>query len=331
MDTGTKNKQLLNKKEYIGSNADTLLLSAGLLAVSFFINGFSALYTAGVCLLSGVISEYICFSVILKKKNFGDLSVFASSLLVAMLLPSSAPLYIGALASAFAIWVAKLPFGDGRNAPFAPAAAGFCFVAILFPAEVFSYTSDTLTASPLLDMLAKGDSVRLNLFGISRLMTGYFPGAIGTAVPGALAGVFFYRLARNPKGLLSSLGFIASSVIFVCLFPRLNTDLITCLVNEICAGSLLFTALMLINDPVTSPSKPVKAIIYGFIGGIVSMLLRYFGNIYDGSVFAVLIMNCLWPTLTGETVSIKLKTAVKNKTTETKTATVSENDKGGEK
>lgn len=319
MDTSVKAKQLTDKKEYISSNADTLLLSAGLLAVSFFINGLPALYMAGICLLSGAISEYICFSVILKKKTFGDLSAFASSLLVAMLLPASAPLYIGALASAFAIWVAKLPFGDGRNTPFIPAAAGFCFAAMLFPAEVFSYTSATL-----LDMLAEGNSIKLNLTGFSRLMTGYYPGAIGTAVPGALAGVFLYRLVRNPKSLLPSLGFITSSVIFVCIFPRLNCDLLTSLVNELCAGSILFTALMLINDPITSPSRPVRAILYGFIGGIISMLLRYFGNMYDGSVFAVLIMNCLWPALSGETVSRKLK---QNK----KAATAPKDKEGGAK
>ena len=311
MDRGVKIR-LTDKKEYIGSNADTLLLSAGLLAVSFFINGLSALYMAGICLLSGAISEYICFSVILKKKTFGDLSAFASSLLVAMLLPASAPLYIGALASAFAIWVAKLPFGNGRNTPFLPAAAGFCFVAMLFPAEVFSYASGTT----LLDMLTEGNSVKLNLIGFSRLMTGYYPGAIGTAVPGALAGVFLYRLVRKPESLLPSLGFIASSAIFVLLFPRLNCDPFTGLVNELCAGGLLFTALMLINDPVTSPSRPVRAILYGFMGGTVAMLLRYFGNMYDGSVFAVLIMNCLWPALFGETVSgrVRQKKPVSEKT-----------------
>ena len=331
MDRGVKNKQLLNKKEYISSNADTLLLSAGLLAVSVFINGISALYTAAACLLGGVISEYVCFSLILKKKSFGDLSAFASSMLVAMLLPASAPLYIGILASSFAICVAKFPFGDGRNAPFIPAAAGFCIVAALFPQEVFTYTAEGLRSTSLLDMLTEGNGLKLNLFGISRLMTGYFPGAIGTAIPGALIGAALYRLVRNPKSLLPSFGFIASSAIFICLFPRLNTDLLTCLICELCAGSMLFTSLMLINDPVTSPSRPVLAIIYGFIGGIISMLLRYFGNIYDSSVFAVLIMNCIWPAFTGETVSNKLMKVSKKQKAAKTTLCVSEKEKGGEK
>lgn len=331
MVTSEKSLQLINKKDYVSFNTDTLLLSAGLLAVSFFINGYSALYTAGICLLSGIISEYVCFTLILKKKSFGDLSAIASSLLVATLLPATAPLYIGALASAFAVCIAKFPFGDGRNAPFVPAAVGFCFVAMLFPGEVFTYTADTANNTVLLDMLISGNGVRLNLFGIFRLLTGSYTGAIGTAVPGALIGVLLYRLVRNPKSLLPSLGFIASSVIFICLFPRLNTDLLTCIVCELCAGSLLFTALMLINDPVTAPSKPLRAIIYGFIGGTLSMLLRYFGNVYDGSVFAVLIMNCLWPAFFGETVSSKLLKIKKIKKKTEKAESVSAEKEGGDK
>ena len=94
---------------------------------------------------------------------------------------------------------------------------------------------------------------------------------------------------------------------------------------------MLFTSLMLINDPVTSPSGPVLAIIYGFIGGIISMLLRYFGNIYDSSVFAVLIMNCIWPAFTGETVSNKLMKVSKKQKAAKTTLCVSEKEKGGEK
>ena len=322
MDRSVKPIQLISKKEYRAFNLDTLLLSAGLLAAGFFINGADALRMASACLLSGIVSEYICYYVILKTKSFANLSAFASSLLIALLLPATAPLYTGILASVFAVFVAKLPFGDGRNTPFVPAAAGFCFAAILFPDAVFTYTSDTLTNAPLLDMLTRGDGVKLNLFGLLRLATGSFPGAIGA--------VFLYRLVRSPKSLITSAAFMVASVLFVCIFPRLNTDLFTCIVCEMCAGSLVFTALMLINDPVTAPAKPVKAIIYGFIGGIISMLLRYFGNVYDGSVFAVLIMNFVWPAFFGkETGNAASRFSEKSKAK--KAPAISENKEGGDK
>ncbi len=312
----SKIKTLIGKDDMFRYNLDTVLLCLGLFAVGISLNKL-ALYQGIACLLSGIISEYIGFSLILKKKSFSDLSVFASSLLIALLLPASAPLYVGILASAFAVFVAKLPFGDSRNAPFVPAAAGFCFVAMLFPEETFTYAAEGsallfssqegfIRGTTLLDMLSQGNSIRLNTFGIAALLSGNIPGAMGTTSILALLGVFGYRLIRDPKRLTVSAGFILSSAVFVCLFPRLHTDILTCMILELCAGSLIFTALMLINDPVSSPAKPLRGLLYGALAGIISMALRYFGNIYDGSVFAVLIMNCLWPALFGETASTKL-------------------------
>lgn len=321
---GKTEKILISKKEYKAFNTDTVLLSVGLLVAGFFINGNAALYQAAVCLVSGAVSEYLCFSLILRRKSFADLGCFASSLLIALLLPSSAPLFVGALASAFAVIVARFPFGDGRNAPFLPAAAGFCFVAILFPEETFTYGAEGFTSVfssaegfekgvTLIDMLTDGNSVRLNFFGISRLLSGTIPGATGTTSLIALSGVFVYRLLRKPASLLSSASFILSAAAFAVVFPAVKTDVVTCIVSELCAGSLIFTALMLINDPVTAPAKPFRAIIYGFTGGIIVMALRRFSSVCDPSVFAVLIMNCLWPAFTKEVVSSKLLPKVKEK------------------
>ncbi len=314
---GKTEKTLISKKEYRSYNTDTVLLSVGLLAVGFFINGSTVLYQAAVCLFSSAICEYLCFALMLRKKSFTDLGFIASALLIALLLPSSAPLFVGALASAFAVIAAKLPFGDGRNAPFLPAAAGFCFVAVLFPEQTFTYAAEGFTAvfssaegfekgKTLLDMLSEGNSIRLNLFGFSRLLSGTLPGATGTTSLLALFGVFLYRMLRKPFTLLSSASFIVSAALFALVFPTVTADIATGIISELCAGSLIFTALMLINDPVTSPAKPLRAIAYGFIGGIISMLLRRFGSIYDPCVFSVLIMNLLWPAFTGETVSNKL-------------------------
>lgn len=313
------------KDDIFSFNLDTVLLCLGLFAVGISLNGKAALYQGIICLVSGIVSEYIGFSLIIKRKGFSDMSVFASSMLIALLLPASSPLYIGALASAFAVFVAKIPFGGCVNAPFVPAAAGFCFVCLLFPEEVFTYPEiypeslaffgdgGFIKGETLIDMLRSGKGIKLNIFGITNLLTGNIPGAVGTTSLLALFGAFIYRLIRNRRALISSLGFILSSAVFVCLFPRLNTDILTCVITELSAGSLLFIAVMLINDPVTCPAKPMRALIYGLLAGVLSMALRYFCAIYDPGVFAVLIMNCLWPALTGETPSKKLLPKQKNK------------------
>lgn len=305
-------------------NLDTVLMCLGLFAVGFHLNGTLALYQAIACLLSGTVCEYIAFKLILRKEAFKDLSVIASSLIIALLLPACAPLYTGIFACAFAVFVAKMPFGGSNNAPFIPAAAGFCFVALLFPREVFTYSALTDTAIglystdaafrqgiSLLDMIKDGTALKLNFFNISNLLSGDFPGATGTTSLLALFGVAAYRLVRDKKRLVTSVSFLLGALVLILILTSANTDLFSRIVTELSAGSLIFTALLIVSDPVTAPERPLRMIVYGLLTGFIAILLRRFGNIYDGSVFAVLIMNALWPAFTGESAGKKFPAAEK--------------------
>ncbi len=301
-------KSLISKENMFRFNIDTVLICAMLCVVGTYLGGITAFYQLAVCVASSLLCEFLSFGLILKKKTLKDLSALATGMIIAMLLPSSAPLWVGASASAFAILVAKFPFGDCRNAPFFPAAAGFCFAAIFFPKEVFTFpaVSDGIGALfsdsegfikgvPLIDMLKSGDSLTLNVFGISRLLSGKIPGAVGTVSLVALLGGLGYILVREPKRLLSSFGFILSAGLMAFFFPRINAGNLTSLVLELSAGSLIFVALIMINNPVNCPQKAGFALLYGFAGGIICMLLRYFSALSDPTVFTVLVMNALWP------------------------------------
>lgn len=300
-------KTLLSKKDMLSFNRDTILICLALSVTGVYLNGINALYQIAVSVISAMICESLSFRLILKKKTLSDLGAASTGFVIALLLPCSAPLYVAAAASAFAVLIAKLPFGDGRNAPFLPSAAGFCFAAMLFPEEVFTYPALTEAASgfffgqdgfikgtTVLEMLKSGNSIPFNVFGISKLLSGRVPGAIGTVSILCLSGVAGYLLVRAPKRLICSLGFLLSAGLIAFIFPRINSGRLNSVVMELCASSLIFVALVMINNPVNCPHKPFKAFLYGGLGGIVAMLLRYFSAIGDPTVFTVLIMNALW-------------------------------------
>lgn len=301
-------KKLISKEAMRLYTVDTLVISLALFVVGVYINGMQAVYQVLVCVVSAVISEFLGFHVLLKKKTISDLSAVMTGFVIALLLPASAPLWIGTLASAFAILIAKLPFGDSRNAPFFPAAAGFCFAAMFFPNEVFTYPAVTDTINSLfvgqesfmkgitlIDMLKSGDSLTFNVFGFSKILSGNIPGAIGTTSLLALLGAIGYLLVRNPERLISTAGFVFFSGFIAFVFPRINAGRFTSIIMELCAGSLLFVAVVLLNNPVTVPKKPLTSLVYGLVAGLIAMLLRYFSKTYDTSVFTLLIMNALWP------------------------------------
>jgi len=300
-------KTLLSQKDMQSYNRDTVLICIALSVVGIYLNGMNAVYQLAVSVATAVICEALSFRLILKKKTLTDLGAVSSGLVIALLLPASAPLYVAATASAFSVLIAKLPFGNGRNAPFLPSAAGFCFAAMLFPKEMFTYPALTeavsgvffgqegfIKGTPLLEMLKTGNRLSLNIFGIGRLLSGRVPGAIGTVSVLCLIGVAGYLLVRAPKRLICSSGFLLTAGLIAFIFPRINSGRLVSVIMELSASSLIFVALIMINNPVNCPQKPFKAFLYGALGGVVAMLLRYFSAIGDPTVFTVLIMNALW-------------------------------------
>ncbi len=302
-------------------NADIFAICLALSAVGVYHGGIYALWQILICSLTAVLCETVSFKAVLKRNTAGDLSALTTGMIIALLLPVSAPFYVGICASAFAILVVKLPFGDVRNTPFLPSAAGFCFAAMMFTDSVFTYpatgsefaffgTEGFVKGETLFDMLSKGNSLSLNVFGRVSLLSGNYPGAIGTTSMLVLLGGFGYMAVRHPKRLFASAGYILSAAVFAFLFPRVNSGRLSSVIIELCAGGLIFTALLLITDPVCSPRKPDRAFFYGLMGGAVCMLLRYFSKTPDAACFSILITNALWPALTGETILSK-KTAEK--------------------
>lgn len=304
-------------------NFDILLVCLALSVIGIHLNGIYAFWQIGVCSLSAVICEALSFKLILKKNTVSDLSALTTGMIIALMLPVSAPFYVGICACIFAVLVAKLPFGDVRNTPFVPAAAGFCFAAMMFTDAVFTYpdvnsafaffgSDGFIKGETVFDMLSKGDSPSLNVFGRITLLSGAYPGAIGTTSMLALFGVFAFLAIKHPKRIIASLGYLSAAAVFAFLFPRVNSGRFNSVLAEICAGGLILAALLLVNDPVTSPRKPSRAFVYGAVAGSICMLLRYFSKTPDPTCFSVLITNALWPVLTGETVLSK-KTAVRKK------------------
>lgn len=284
---------------------DTVIIELFLLAASFFQNGVTAVLNAAVCVFSACICEYFSFRFILKKeKPLSDLNAVSTGLLIALLLPSCAPLFVGASACAFAVLVCKLPFGSVRNTPFVPAAAAICFASVCFPEYVFSFPASSelfkvsfssspefLKGTSLLEMLSQGTGIRFNVFSATALLSGSYPGTSGTSCVLALLAAAVFIAIRRPKRLVASGGFVFACAVFAFAFPRLSAGRTVSAVTELCAGSLLFTSLLLVNDPVTAPKKKTGMLIYGAACGIICMLLRLFLKNIDAGCLSVMIVN----------------------------------------
>lgn len=289
---------------------DTIIMMAPLLIAGCYLNGYNALRVAFWGIFSAVISEFAACKIMKKDSTVGDLSAAATGLAISLMLPAVCPSYVPIIGSAFAVLVAKIPFGGARRAPFVPAAAGFAFLCVCFPEAVFTYAPITVgTASPLFgsenfisatsfgEMLSYGKSVNLNELEIYSILGGVNPGPMGTTCMVALIGSAVYLLAKRPKKLAVSLSFIFACTVMAALFPRVNAGVLTSIFMELSSGTLVFAALILVHNPVSAPRKLLPSMLYGFCAGIVCMLIRYFGKYNEGACFSILIMNAVAPAV----------------------------------
>lgn len=290
-------------------NLDTCLASAFLLFAAVFKSGIAVILQTAVCVSVCCLCEYFSFRFFLSlKKPLSQLGAVSTGLLIALLLPSSAPLYVGASAACFASLVCKLPFGSEKNSPFSPVAAAVCFVSLCFSQYVFSYPAQTehstvvfsdspdfIAGTSLLDMLDKSAGLRLNTFSVTALLSGSYPGAAGTGFILVLLAVALFLALRRPEELLVSGGFLIAYAVFAFLFPRISAGRLISVVMELCAGSLIFVALLVANSSPTVPYGTAKKLIYGATIGVVCMLLRRFFKSIDAPCLAVMIVSAVAP------------------------------------
>ena len=297
-----KKKSLIARSQsYFG---DYLLMLFALCVPAVYYCGRRAVFVLLVSVGTSVFCDLTGGLLFYNKILLRDLCAVFTGTAIALMMPPTVPYYVPALACAFAIFAVKIPFGGSMKTPVVPAAAGFAFVSVCFPGEVFSFpvsgtsaTGQFVSGTSLAGMLQKSSSMHLDPVSVSDILTGSVSGPMGTTCAVVLLGCVVFILLRRPRAFMGIFGFILSCSVMALVFPRVNTGALASVILEICSGSLLFAAVFFITDPATSPRKMVYALIYGVYSGILCMITRYFG-IYEESVcFAVIIANCSWPVL----------------------------------
>ena len=67
------------------------------------------------------------------------------------------------------------------------------------------------------------------------------------------------------------------------------------------SGALLFAAVFMVTDPVTTPTTPRGAWIFGLGVGALVVLIRVFGGLPEGVMYAILLMNAVTPHINRRT------------------------------
>ena len=255
------------------SNIMLMVLIALLPATLFGIWNFrheNAWILVVVTTAAAVLSEYIYEKLMHKPITINDFSAVVTGLLLALNLPPTLPLWMGALGSVFAIIVVKQLFGGLGQNFMNPALAARCFLLICFSGRMTYFVYDGVTGATPLAKLKAGEAVNT-----MDMMFGNISGTIGeTSVIAIMIGAMFLIL-MGVIDLRIPGSYLISFVVFIVIFGGHGFDA-QYITAHLCGGGLMLGAWFMATDYVTSPITPTGKIIYGVCIGLLTGLFRLF-------------------------------------------------------
>ena len=273
--------------------------------------GYEALINVAATTLACVAFEYL-YCLIMKKPNpVGDLSACVTGVILALNFPVGLPLWISVVGAFVAIVVVKQLFG-GIGFNFAnPALVGRIALFLGFTARMTAYVYPDMAVDALAEATPLADSVDKASVSLMDLFLGLHGGMMGeTCILAILLGLA-YLLATGTIGFA-----IPGSIVgTVFVLSWLATGSLHAALAEIMAGGLMFGAVFMATDYVTSPFTTKGKLMYGIFIGLVTFAIRYFGSMNEGMSFAILLGNLMvpWFNAWGHQIPLGFKKAKKQK------------------
>jgi len=247
-----------------------------------------------------------------------------TGLLIPLIIPVGTPLWMTAVATAFAVIFAKEVFGGTGYNIFNVALVARAFLFFAYPAQmsgddVFVGTNtiygigpavaDGYTCATPLGQIASSIQGGVSLTGadgaplsLSDAFFGLIPGSFGeTSVLCVLIGGVFLLLMRIVSwriifsGIAGALAMGAVAHAFPT--PTYPASYLSA-VDHLMYGGFMFAIVFMATDPVTAARTNTGKLVYGFLIGVMAVLIRTYNTGYpEGAMLAVLLMNALAPLI----------------------------------
>lgn len=266
-------------------------------------------YVLAMILCSYVVGGLIEVLFALIRRKEIEEGFLVTGLIFPLVLPPTTPLWVVAVGIAFGVFFGKEVFGGtGRNI-FNPALVGRIFITIAFP-EIMSATwrapfSDAVTAATPLAVYRSSQ----NASSYVDLLLGQVAGSTGEVFRiGIIAGALLLMMTRVSSWRIT-LSYLASVALFAFIGHSLGPQTFAPPLFQLLSGGLLFGAVFMATDPVTSPATKPGKFIFGTACGIITVLIRTFSGFSEGVMFSIVFMNAFSPLIDSVIVNLKYRPA----------------------
>ncbi|MES2013602.1 MAG: RnfABCDGE type electron transport complex subunit D [Pseudomonadota bacterium] len=262
-----------------------------------------------------------------KGNTLSDWSATITGILLALTLPPSFPLWMGVVAGFSAMVLGKIMFGGLGYNPFNPALVGRAFVQAAFPSTIASFIpafapqrfAEFAPSTFTLPLMIPADNTAwIKAAGIDAF-TGATPlarwkfenftytthdflsGAV-TASAGETSAILIllcgaYLAVRRFMDWRIPVAVLGSAALVAWAFQLYNPAHFPSPLFVLLSGGLMLGAVFMATDMATSPVTPLGIWIYGALIGVMTIMIRYFGGLTEGVMYAILIGNAASPLI----------------------------------
>ena len=289
-------------------------LAAGMLEAATFMQvfGYGFLAVLPKIIVSYLVGLGIEFTVAQWKGEEIHEGFLVSGLIIPMIVPVGTPLWIIALATAFAVIFAKEIYGGTGMNIFNVALVTRAFIFFAYPSvisgdavwvatdSIFGLGADIdgYTAATALGQAAVAEAPAWDM----NMVWGLIPGSIGETSVVAIALGALILLGSGIASWKTMLSVFVGGGLMAWVFNQIgnpeNAVAMMPWYQHLALGGFCFGAVFMATDPVTSCRTECGKYIYGFLIGVVAILIRVLNPGYpEGMMLAILLMNLFAPLI----------------------------------
>ena len=288
--------------------------AAGILATATFMQvfGYGFLAVLPKIIVSYLVGLGIEFTVAQWKGEEIHEGFLVSGLIIPMIVPVGTPLWIIAVATAFAVIFAQEIYGGTGMNIFNVALVTRAFIFFAYPSvisgdavwvatdSIFGLGADIdgYTAATALGQAAVAEAPAFDM----NMVWGFIPGSIGETSVVAIALGALILLGSGVASWKTMLSVFVGGGLMAWVFNQIgnpeNAIAMMPWYEHLVLGGFCFGAVFMATDPVTSCRTECGKYIYGFLIGVVAVLIRVLNPGYpEGMMLAILLMNLFAPLI----------------------------------
>ena len=286
----------------------------GLADTTFFQLFFYGLWKVlPMIIVSYVVGLGIEFAVAQMKGHEINEGFLVSGLLIPMIMPVEAPLWMVALSTAFAVIIGKEIFGGTGMNIWNPALLARAFFFFSYPSMISGDkvwiagdTADAISQATPLAQMALGQPLT---YSSADMFWGFIPGSVGeTSAFCILIGAVILLLTNVASWRTMISVFVGGYLMALIFQPISGVEAY----QQLLMGGFAFGAVFMATDPVTSAQTNTGKYVYGLLIGAMAVIIRCINPGYpEGMMLAILLMNTFAPLIDWFVVQANIKRRLK--------------------